>query len=122
MREKTIFERIIDREIPAEIIYEDNDFIAFLSINPNTPGHTLVVPKLWVHWVWDHPDTAAFFDVTKRIALALRRAYKVELIRSSVYGEEVPHAHIHVFPDVHDDTTKHDLAHHGKLIREALSY
>ena len=120
MREKTIFERIIDREIPAEIIYEDEDFIAFLSINPNTPWLTLVVPKLWVHWVWDHPDTNAYFDVVKRIALALRRAYNVELVRSSIYGEEVPHAHIHVFPDIDDDTSKNDLAHHGQLIREVL--
>jgi len=119
MREKTIFEKIIDREISAEIVYEDNDFIAFLSIDPRAPGHTLVVPKLWCHWVWDHPDTSAYFKVVKMLALALRKAYNTELVRSSIYGEEIPHAHVHVYPNVIDDTMK-DLAKHAEMISKAL--
>lgn len=119
MREKTIFERIIDREIPAEIVYEDDDFIVFLSIDPRTPGHSLVVPKLWTKWVWDHPNIEAYFKIAQLIALAQRKAYNTEMIRSSIVGDEVPHAHIHVFPEIKDDT-KSDLKKHGELIREAL--
>ncbi len=119
MQRPTIFEKIISREIPSHILYEDNSYIAFLSINPRAPGHTLVVPKEWCHFVWDHTDIGAYMQVTQKIALAMRKAFKTDLIRSSIYGEEVPHAHIHVFPDI-ESSDKSDLLKYSELIKSFL--
>lgn len=119
--EKTIFQKIIDRELPAEIVCEDEQFIAFLNINPHAPGHTLVVPKQLYQWVWDHPNIGTYFALVQKIALGLRRAYGVEMIRSTIYGEQVPHAHVHVFPECAADNMN-DLAYHGALLRSALDH
>jgi histidine triad (HIT) family protein len=93
-----IFCKIVAKQIPAEIVYEDADFLAFLSIDPTSPGHTLVIPKQHHRWVWDYPEIENYFAVAKKIALAQRQAFNTEAIWSKVVGEEVPHAHIWVFP------------------------
>ncbi len=93
-----IFCKIINKEIPAHVVYEDNDFMAFLDIHPQSPGHTLVIPKTHYRWVWDVPNIGAYFEVVKCIALAQKKAFNQEFILSKIVGEEVPHAHIWVFP------------------------
>lgn len=100
-----IFCKIIAKEIPAHIIYEDDDFLAFLDIRPQSPGHTLIIPKKHYRWVWDVPNLSDYFDVVSKIALAQRKAFNQEHILSKIVGEEIHHAHVWVFPS---DVTKGD--------------
>jgi histidine triad (HIT) family protein len=94
-----IFCQIVSKEIFSHIIYEDNDFLAFIDIHPISPGHTLVIPKRHYRWVWDVPNTNEYFEITKKIALAQRRAFETDAISIKIVGEEIPHAHIWVFPN-----------------------
>lgn len=120
--ENCIFCKIIKKEIPAEIVYEDSDFLAFLSIDPHSPGHTLVIPKEHYRWVWDVPNAGAYFEIAQKIAVAQKKTFSQDLIQGKIYGEEVPHAHIWVFPN--PETTKgnkKDLKENAEKIREALT-
>lgn len=94
-----IFCKIASGEMPSHKIYENEHFIAFLDIRPRSPGHTLVIPKEHYRWVWDVPNIGTYFEVVKKIALAQRKAFDVDMVISKVVGEEVPHAHVWVFPD-----------------------
>lgn len=96
----TIFSRIIAGEIPCYRIDEDEDFFAFLDINPLQKGHTLVVPKREVDYIFDLSDReiAAMQVFAKRIALAIRKAIPCVKVGECVLGLEVPHAHIHLVP------------------------
>lgn len=115
-----IFCKIIDKKIPAEIVYEDADFIAFLDIHPQSPGHTQVIPKKHVRWVWDTENTGAYFEVAKKIALAQRKAFDTEFILSKVVGDEVPHAHIWVFPNGEVKGDRKDFEGNAEKIRQNL--
>ena len=95
-----IFCKIANKEIPAHIIYEDDDFIAFLDINPQSPGHSQIIPKKHYRWVWDVPNAGNYFEVVKKVALAQKRAFKTQWILSKVVGEDVEHAHICVYPAI----------------------
>jgi histidine triad (HIT) family protein len=94
-----IFCKIINKEIPAHVVYEDNDFLAFLDIRPLSPGHTLIIPKKHYRWVWDVPNVGEYFEVARKVALAQQKAFNQESILSKIVGEEVHHAHIWVFPN-----------------------
>lgn len=94
-----IFCKIVAGEIPSYKVYEDADFLGFLDINPQSPGHVQVIPKQHYRWVWDVPNTSAYFDVVTKIARAQRKAFGTEWILSKIVGDEVPHAHIWVFPE-----------------------
>ncbi len=94
-----IFCKIVTKQIPADIVYEDKDYLAFLDIHPQSTGQTLIVPKIHYRWVWDVKNIGSYFEIAQKIALALRKAFDVELIRNNVYGEEIPHAHISMFID-----------------------
>ncbi|MFA6095759.1 MAG: HIT domain-containing protein, partial [Candidatus Paceibacterota bacterium] len=107
-------------EIPSHKVYEDGDFFAFLDINPLSPGHTLVIPKEHYRWVWDMPDVGPAFEVAKRIALAQKKAFDTELIISKVFGEEVPHAHIWIYPDKNVKGDVKDFAGNAKKIKDCL--
>lgn len=116
-----IFCKIVKGEIPAHKVYENDAFLAFLDIRPKSPGHTLVIPKDHTRWVWDVPNFAEYFEIARKIALAERKAFGTELIQSKVYGEEVPHAHVWVFPD--PDTAQGDpsaFAANAERLRKAL--
>ena len=115
-----IFCKIINKEIPAEIVYEDNDFLAFLDINPQSPGHTQVISKKHVRWVWDYEDTGAYFEIAKKIALAQIKAFNTDFILSKIVGDEVPHAHIWVFPNKDAVGNKKDFEGNRKKIIENL--
>jgi histidine triad (HIT) family protein len=101
-----IFCKIIKKEIPSNIVYENDKFLAFLDINPKGPGHTQIVPKTHYRWVWDVPNIGEYFEITKKIALAQKKAFGVEIVRSQIYGEEVPHAHIWIWPETEGDEKK----------------
>jgi diadenosine tetraphosphate (Ap4A) HIT family hydrolase len=96
----TIFTKIIAGEIPGTFIWDDGICVAFLSINPMAPGHTLVVPRQEVdHWVDADPALIAhLFEVTRIIGVAQKEAFGCERVGVIVAGYEVPHFHIHVLP------------------------
>lgn len=94
-----IFCKIIKGEIPSYKVYEDDKFLAFLDIHPQSPGHTQVIPKDHVRWVWDVTNVGEYFEVVRKIAKAQQKAFDTEWILEKVVGDEVPHAHIWVFPN-----------------------
>lgn len=102
----SIFTKIINREIPGYIVAEDDNHIAFLDINPLKEGHTLVVPKKEVDYIFDldHQTLARIFSFSKRVAKAIETTVKCNRVGVSVIGLEVPHAHVHLIPiDTMDD-------------------
>ena len=96
----TIFSRIIAGEIPCYKVVEDERFFAFLDINPLKKGHTLVVPKQEVDYLFDlsDDDLAAMQVFAKKVALAIGKAFPCRKVAQVVLGLEVPHAHIHLIP------------------------
>jgi histidine triad (HIT) family protein len=96
----SIFTKIINREIPAHIIYEDDQTLAFLDINPVQPGHTLVVPKLEVNHLHELPeeDYAAVMITTKMLMGYLQEQMGTDRVCLKVEGFDVPHAHVHLIP------------------------
>lgn len=96
----TIFSKIIAGDIPCYKIAEDDNFFAFLDINPVNWGHTLVVPKRETDYIFDIDDNelAAMVLFAKKVAIALKKAIPCRKIGVSVLGLEVPHAHIHLVP------------------------
>lgn len=96
----TIFSRIIAGEIPCYKVAENDKFFAFLDINPLVKGHTLVVPKQEVDYIFalNDEDTAAMHVFAKKVALAIGKAFPCVKVGEAVLGLEVPHAHIHLIP------------------------
>jgi len=94
------FTKIINREIPAHIVAENDHAIAFLDIRPLTKGHTLVVPKQEVDYYFDLEDDL-YIQLNlfaKQVAKAVKQAVPCERIATAVIGLEVPHAHVHLIP------------------------
>lgn len=96
----TIFSRIIAGEIPCYKVAENEKFFAFLDINPLVKGHTLVVPKQEVDYIFDlsDEDLAAMHVFAKKIARAIEKVFPCKKVGEAVIGLEVPHAHIHLIP------------------------
>ena len=96
----TIFTKIINGEIPCYKIAEDDNFFAFLDINPLKAGHTLVVPKTETDYLFDLEDDqiAGLFIFSKKVARAIEAAIPCTRIGVAVLGLEIPHAHIHLVP------------------------
>lgn len=96
----SIFTKIIQREIPANILAEDEDYIAFLDINPLVRGHTLVVPKKEIDYIFDLSDEglAGLHLFAKKVAAGLKEAIPCKRIGLAVIGLEVPHVHVHLVP------------------------
>lgn len=96
----TIFSKIIQGEIPAYKIAEDENFLAFLDVFPLAKGHTLVIPKMEVDYIFGLEDQllADLMVFSKRVALALEKSIDCKRIGVAVIGLEVPHAHIHLVP------------------------
>jgi len=116
-----IFCKIVAKQIPAHVVYEDADFLAFLDINPLSAGHALIIPKDHYRWVWDVPNVGRYFEITKDIALAAQKAFGAGAVHSKIIGEEVPHAHIWVYPDPSETKgDKKDFAANAELLKKAL--
>ncbi|MBL7017079.1 MAG: HIT family protein [Kiritimatiellales bacterium] len=105
-----IFEKIIAKEIPATIVYEDEDTLAFMDIGPIIKGHTLVIPKTCYDPVTETPDEVLtkLILVSKRIAAAQMKSLGADGINiiqnnGAAAGQEVPHVHIHVIPRFEND-------------------
>lgn len=98
--EKTVFQKIIDREIPATIVYEDDICIAFMDINPVSKGHLLLITKDPYPWMQDIPDDIVgyAFIKTKMLMKKIKEALGCDYVQISVVGKDVPHFHIHLMP------------------------
>jgi len=123
-----LFCKIIDKKIPAHIVYEDELFLSFLDINPQSPGHVQVIPKKHYRFVWDVPDCnkpspnfCDFMIVVRTIARALRETFGTNVVWSKVMGDEVPHAHVWLFPNPYEATgDKKDFEENTKKIKIKL--
>ena len=96
----SIFTKIIKGEIPSYKVAENDQFYAFLDINPNAKGHTLVVPKKEVNKLFDLDEEMynELMSFSRKIALAMEKVISCERIGMSVIGLEVPHVHVHLIP------------------------
>jgi histidine triad (HIT) family protein len=129
----TIFTRIIDGEIPGTFVWRDDRCVAFLSINPLRPGHTLVVPRQEVDLWTDCPSDLRdhLFDVSQTIARAIQQVFSPNRVGLIIAGLEVPHLHIHLVPidGVHDldfanaavSVDREELDESASSIRSALA-
>ncbi len=96
----SLFTKIIEGEIPAHKVAEDDHYLAFLDINPLAKGHTLVIPKKEIDYIFDLDDETftGLHLFSKKVAEALQKAMSCRRIGTAVLGLEVPHAHIHLVP------------------------
>jgi histidine triad (HIT) family protein len=96
----SIFSRIVSGEIPCYKIAEESHYLAFLDINPLMEGHTLVIPKREVDYIFDlsEEELAGLMSFARRVALAIEKVVPCERIGVAVIGLEVPHAHVHLVP------------------------
>jgi histidine triad (HIT) family protein len=128
----SIFTRIVAREIPAHILYEDSDFLAFLDVRPIREGHSLVIPKLEIPDMFDLPESllAGLLPFARPVARAIQQVTQVARIGTAVIGLEVPHAHLHLVPidGIHDldfrraaPAAEEELAATAERIRTALA-
>jgi histidine triad (HIT) family protein len=112
--EPTVFERIIAREIPADIVYEDEETLAFLDIAPNNPGHTLVVPKEYSRNIFDISEESwlAVMRTAHKLAPAIMKAVgadgiNIAMNNEAAAGQIVFHTHVHLIPRYEGDGFKH---------------
>ncbi len=98
-----IFCKIVAWEIPCYKVYEDDKYLAFLDIRPLNLGHLLVIPKKHYRRVWDVDNIWEYYEVVGKIANAMKKALNIDYIVSTVFGEEVPHAHVWLVPRFKND-------------------
>jgi len=115
-----VFCRIIVGKTPTEKVYEDDHFLAFMDIRPRSPGHTLIVPKKHERWVWDVEPQAEYWLLARRVARAQKRAFATEAVWCTVMGDEVPHAHIWVYPHPETKGDGTDFPGNARRLRQAL--
>ncbi|HEX8575565.1 MAG TPA: HIT family protein [Flavobacterium sp.] len=96
----SVFTKIINREIPAYIVYEDENFLAFLDVNPNAKGHTLCIPKQEIDKIFDIEEGLyiKLMQFSRKVAIALEKTVACKRVGMAVIGLEVPHAHVHLIP------------------------
>ncbi|MEI6660276.1 MAG: HIT domain-containing protein [bacterium] len=111
MNNECIFCKLVNKEIPAFIVYEDDKFVSFLDIKPVTLGHTVTIPKSHHVWMEEAPDevVGGAFIVVKKIMQAMKRTLDCDFVEVAVMGEQVPHFHISAVPrKFHDSVNRHD--------------
>jgi histidine triad (HIT) family protein len=126
--ENCVFCKIIKKELPAEIVFEDNETIAFLDIKPVNIGHLLIIPKEHYQFLQDTPDEIAtkVFLRVKKLINPLKKALNADFITISIVGMDVPHFHIHLIPRYKKDglsnfwPTKESLSDERKKAAEKI--
>lgn len=110
----TLFTKIINGEIPCYKIAEDENYLAFLDINPNAKGHTLCIPKVEVNKIFDMEEEAylGLMQFSRKVAQALEQAIPCKRVGVAVIGLEVPHTHVHLIPlnDMKEMTFQHKVS------------
>jgi histidine triad (HIT) family protein len=120
----SIFTKIVKGEIPCYKIAEDEDFLAFLDVNPNAKGHTLCIPKQEIDKIFDMDDELylGLMKFSKKIAIALEKTVPCKRVGIAVVGLEVPHAHVHLIPlNEMDEMRFHNKVSLSKEEFEALA-
>ena len=120
----SIFTKIVNGEISAYKIAEDDNYLAFLDVNPNAKGHTLCIPKQEIDKIFDMDDELylGLMKFSKKIAIALEKTVPCKRVGMAVVGLEVPHAHVHLIPLNHMDEMRfHDKVSLSKEEFEALA-
>ena len=120
----SIFTKIVNGEISAYKIAEDDNYLAFLDVNPNAKGHTLCIPKQEIDKIFDMDDELylGLMKFSKKIAIALEKTVPCTRVGMAVVGLEVPHAHVHLIPLNHMDEMRfHDKVSLSKEEFEALA-
>ena len=109
-----VFCKIVKKEIPSDKIYEDDNFFAFLDINPNNPGHSLIIPKYHYKNLYEFPDgvLSEIAPLIKKLAVAVKKGINADGINiimnnNGAAGQIVPHAHFHIIPRFADDGLRH---------------
>ena len=123
-----IFCKISKGEIPSTKIYENENFFAFLDIQPVADGHLLLIPKKHVVWMQDTDDETIceIFKLAKKLMLAIKNGIGCDYVQLSVVGKDVPHFHIHLIPRHHGDnfrnfpTKKYDAVKGKKIISRII--
>ena len=118
--EDCIFCKIVKGELPSYKVYEDEHFLAFLDINPRAVGHTQIISKEHFRWVWQVPNFSEYFEVAKKVALAQQKAFDTEMILCRVTGEDVPHAHIWIYPDTNVKGSLKNFEENANKIKSKL--
>ncbi len=130
----SIFSKIVSGDIPSHKVVEDENFLAFLDINPLVEGHTLVIPKKEVDYIFDLEDDllAGLHVFAKKVAKGIEKVVPCERIGVTVIGLEVPHAHVHLIPinGINDmyfgkkklSFSQEELAATAKKIRSAIGH
>jgi histidine triad (HIT) family protein len=93
-----VFCRIVKKEVPAHVVYEDENFMAFLDIRPLNPGHTQVIPKKHYRWTYDVEEYGKYLEVVKKVGLAVMKALNADSFSIVTLGHEIPHAHVWIVP------------------------
>ena len=110
----TLFTKIVSGEIPCHKVAEDEDFLAFLDINPNAKGHTLCIPKKETNKLFDldEEEYVSLMLFSRKVAFALEKTVPCKRVGTAVIGLEVPHVHVHLIPlnDMKDATFQHKVA------------
>lgn len=96
--ENCIFCKIVQGTIPDYRVYEDDKFIAFLDVFPRTKGHTLLIPKQHIRWVYEVEDFGGYWNVAQKITQAMQKSLSPTFVTYLTHGMDVPHAHIHIMP------------------------
>jgi len=101
----SIFTKIVNGEIPSYKVAEDDNYLAFLDVNPNAKGHTLCIPKQEIDKIFDMDDELylGLMKFSKKVAIALEKTVPCKRVGMAVVGLEVPHAHVHLIPLNHMD-------------------
>jgi len=114
----SIFTKIINGEIPAYKVAEDDNYLAFLDVNPNAKGHTLCIPKKEVNKIFDMEEDhyLGLMKFSRKVAIALEKTVPCKRVGVAVVGLEVPHVHVHLIPLNHMDEMR--FTHKVKLEKE----
>lgn len=109
-----IFCKIASKKIPSDIVYEDEQLLAFLDINPIHKGHLLLIPKNHYQWMQDVPDNllANIFILSKKLIRAMQTEIGADYIQLGIVGVEIPHFHIHLIPHNFGDEMPPMFRHH----------
>ncbi len=121
--EDSVFTKIIKGEIPVHKLYEDEQTLAFLDIHPVQPGHTLVIPKTQIEFIWDLPDDLyqAVMMTSKKVALHIREVFGVRYVHERIVGVDVPHAHVQLIPFNNSSELKYEPDKSAPADHDALA-
>ncbi|MBI2641485.1 HIT family protein [Candidatus Roizmanbacteria bacterium] len=103
--EMCVFCKIIKGEAPSYKVYEDDEFFGFLDIYPRTKGHSLLIPKKHYQWVYDIPNFDEYWMAVLKLTKAIKIALSPFFITYVTHGLEIAHAHVHILPRTHEDTS-----------------